>query len=1155
MFIPTVPAGATYTIRGTERTGGYQLSALDNREVFGGDASGIRFDSADVTTSGGTVSIATPTFQSQGGAGAGFRYFTGSPGSNGYREYKDWPIAVASGSTYPNRLLYRATSVRYNFEGRDFGSVDSNTNAGFQFIFARRANQPPSGSTTANNIDSSGPPGRIRLTGIRANSISAMVSTERFVVSNPHPFDVFFTATNSTQMRVPADGSITVDISGSTDNTWTITTPTTTQYRYTLTNNNARPIDINAGSTWGTMAIEVPANGGQIISDFGTRGFTAMVIRELLQGAAGSPNPITATMNMQGVGDVTPPAMQRPVTYRFQNTGIGMNGLTIDIPLTADTSDDMNPTNVQVENTIVTTLMANDDFNDYYTIRTHNDDTAIDPGRFDLIARALPGATFRNQDDTADLTFPTTPTLFSSVVDEEFGGRAALTANIGQGVDVADAPIVATVTTGTMAFDPATGAYTTETILETTMITISGSYAAGVIDPTDTMPDPGRNQLNEVFRQAYRSAPLNTRWGISSGNSLDPDAIGITSTAAGNHFSRVTTAPAMVNNIALAPYFQFDTTTEGIPITSAANAIYPTLTITPPSSEASTESPRVIRLRPSHLVPEPTQRMDNTAIAEIIRNNFNLNDDGTTITSDWGVQESLVLPTTVGTGVVGNRIKLFKNTPESVDGVWTFAITSYGNTGTTLPGTTQSDDGMTVGRLNGAMPPGLNDFSRVGMGDDNLYFDGANIVRAQPTRIMLTISNPDSPNGIQYLPYVFGQTADYDVNTQFNAAGNPATNVVRTSASDMINAIESGINNANRRITTSRSGNTLTILPSQYSGLANFVLGVEINDDAAGVTAWNTIIDANPTLAAINVPTLVGPALRISSDNGGIQSYGPTIVRDPADTQASRSTTRRPDRVDRVFSAVPNVITTREDPANPMSDIVRIQTPASPALITDTSVVNTVFDPLRPWPTTQVNLNREYPIFINSLLNDATGQLTQTIRGADIGFLFLRDQYESFIERIELALTPEFDTEQLGSLALWADGGSRVTFGQPIQQATLDVKVYGTDSPGETLGRYTNMPMIRNADNTYVDGTTLQRTTDNQFIIGQDYKIDMRVQGRFINILISDYDVDDTLEGMNTSLRNPNPSNMAMDTNLNVPRGISWNISGMQAEIQKGGRR
>ena len=32
-----------------------------------------------------------------------------------------------------------------------------------------------------------------------------------------------------------------------------------------------------------------------------------------------------------------------------------------------------------------------------------------------------------------------------------------------------------------------------------------------------------------------------------------------------------------------------------------------------------------------------------------------------------------------------------------------------------------------------------------------------------------------------------------------------------------------------------------------------------------------------------------------------------------------------------------------------------------------------------------------------------------------------------------------------------------------------------------------------------------QRTTDNKFLIGQDYKIDIRVHGRFINLLISDF--------------------------------------------------
>ena len=81
----------------------------------------------------------------------------------------------------------------------------------------------------------------------------------------------------------------------------------------------------------------------------------------------------------------------------------------------------------------------------------------------------------------------------------------------------------------------------------------------------------------------------------------------------------------------------------------------------------------------------------------------------------------------------------------------------------------------------------------------------------------------------------------------------------------------------------------------------------------------------------------------------------------------------------------------------------------------------------------------------------------------------------------------------------------------------------------------------------------MQRTVDNEFKIGQDYKIDMRVHGRFINILISDYRVQVTLGPMDTSLRNPNPNNVADDDG--TARGISWNLSGMQADVVKGGRR
>ena len=35
----------------------------------------------------------------------------------------------------------------------------------------------------------------------------------------------------------------------------------------------------------------------------------------------------------------------------------------------------------------------------------------------------------------------------------------------------------------------------------------------------------------------------------------------------------------------------------------------------------------------------------------------------------------------------------------------------------------------------------------------------------------------------------------------------------------------------------------------------------------------------------------------------------------------------------------------------------------------------------------------------------------------------------------------------------------------------------------------------------------------------------------------------------------PNPNNVELDNTTGDMRGISWNISGMQAEIMKGGRR
>ena len=114
-----------------------------------------------------------------------------------------------------------------------------------------------------------------------------------------------------------------------------------------------------------------------------------------------------------------------------------------------------------------------------------------------------------------------------------------------------------------------------------------------------------------------------------------------------------------------------------------------------------------------------------------------------------------------------------------------------------------------------------------------------------------------------------------------------------------------------------------------------------------------------------------------------------------------------------------------------------------------------------------------------------------------------------------MALTPEFDTEQLGSLALWGTDGTSLTFGGEVDQATLNVNAYGTNSPGQTQGEF--------------DSTNL-RMVENDFEIGKDYKIDMRIHGRFLNLRVTD---------------------RVNDTNANV----EWAISGMQADIMKGGTR
>ena len=103
--------------------------------------------------------------------------------------------------------------------------------------------------------------------------------------------------------------------------------------------------------------------------------------------------------------------------------------------------------------------------------------------------------------------------------------------------------------------------------------------------------------------------------------------------------------------------------------------------------------------------------------------------------------------------------------------------------------------------------------------------------------------------------------------------------------------------------------------------------------------------------------------------------------------------------------------------------------------------------------------------------------------------------YESYVERRRLAMSPEFDTETLSSIAMKVEGLS----------AVLTIYVKGSDKPGQDVSPTTGV--------------------QNTFTVSTDYKVDIKESGRFIN-----YKVSETATS-------------------------EWNISGLQYEIRKGGTR
>tara|TARA_R100001086_G_scaffold250068_1_gene193188 strand:+ start:9495 stop:11681 length:2187 start_codon:yes stop_codon:yes gene_type:complete len=156
----------------------------------------------------------------------------------------------------------------------------------------------------------------------------------------------------------------------------------------------------------------------------------------------------------------------------------------------------------------------------------------------------------------------------------------------------------------------------------------------------------------------------------------------------------------------------------------------------------------------------------------------------------------------------------------------------------------------------------------------------------------------------------------------------------------------------------------------------------------------------------------------------------------------------------------------------------------------------------RPWSDTTVSFDKLFPVFAQ-VCTSGTSNSGSSILAADIGYTHrvldnTDDPYTSFLERKNLSITPEFYTEAFSSIALLTQG-----------TGTLNVKTISSNSPGATID------------------FTSSSTNTNTFNVATSYKSDARLNGRFIS-----YKIDD---GTTTS--------------------TSWNLSGIQIEVQDGGTR
>ena len=414
-------------------------------------------------------------------------------------------------------------------------------------------------------------------------------------------------------------------------------------------------------------------------------------------------------------------------------------------------------------------------------------------------------------------------------------------------------------------------------------------------------------------------------------------------------------------------------------------------------------------------------------------------------------------------------------------------------------------------------------------------YRGSYVKRATPTVMGIQLLAPKFTGGEEMIFLTKGDTGDYNPVDHTGSTNGIAytdeqtaeawIDAIRLATSD-IDAIDGG------------TAGEFSIQPTAFSATSAIIGDIRINENSTdadwlwskyqetvagtiGNNPYSSTVFANP----VNLDGTVAQALDVASN-------APAIAGS-LDTQFTPDVSRTPDR-------------TGSDTA---------------ATMTSAITVSSLYDVDRPWYTDKINPNLEFPIFASRMRVDGPSSRPSIskIVAADVGWTVpLYDynprvetadpanfsvvitnndapiSYESYVERKQMNISPDLDTETVHQLTLWASGSYKQYVNADNVYNRLQVRYSGTDNSGKE-----------------VDLTTLTppEVKKNNFFISESHKADTRLHGRYLNYRITDEILDDNDNVLEMT------SNTKRSTSTVFTQDALWEISGMQPEINKGGRR